>query len=158
MPKYCNVQIATRGLIPHIMKRGPIAAIMLDVETINQMIDDGIEVLSADGSPYKKKIQAAIDAALQTVEHTKVSEPITEVVEAKKGESSTPIELATDAEDDDESDDDGDDTTDVQNSTTNGQQHLSKSQRRKQRRAEEAARAAVQQADVKTETATEACC
>lgn len=45
-------QILTRGLIPGIMIRGPVANIELAFDTICELLDRGVDVRQEDGSPF----------------------------------------------------------------------------------------------------------
>lgn len=54
---YVKCQIATMGLIPKIHVRGPVANIELDVDTINELVDRGVIILFADGSPITRLVE-----------------------------------------------------------------------------------------------------
>lgn len=45
------------GLIPKIHVRGPVANIELDVDTINELVDRGVIILFADGSPITRLVE-----------------------------------------------------------------------------------------------------
>lgn len=47
-------QILTRGLIPGIMIRGPVANIELAFDTICELLDRGVDVRREDGSPFDR--------------------------------------------------------------------------------------------------------
>lgn len=47
-------QILTRGLIPGIMIRGPVANIELTFDTICDLLDRGVDIRREDGSPFDR--------------------------------------------------------------------------------------------------------
>lgn len=68
---YVKCQIATMGLIPKIHVRGPVANIELDVDTINELVDRGVIILFADGSPITRLVEK--DGKVTNVTDVKVA-------------------------------------------------------------------------------------
>lgn len=89
--EFMNVQIPYRGGIPILNRRGPIANLELDIETIKTLISYGIEILNPEnGKPvtFESENESAVT---QVVEE----QPVANVNEAPKPEETVPAATET---------------------------------------------------------------
>lgn len=93
---FMDVQVKTRGYIPMINRRGPITNITLDIDTINQLIADGVELCDPEtGDPICKVWVEETETTPVVKENTIETEETGVGVTADVSEEETPDEPVT---------------------------------------------------------------
>lgn len=87
--EFMNVQIPYRGGIPILNRRGPIANLELDIETIKTLISYGIEILNPENGKPVTFESAKEPVVAQVVEEQSVATTVNE--EAPKPEETAPV-------------------------------------------------------------------
>ena len=91
--EFMNVQIPYRGGIPILNRRGPIANLELDIETIKTLISYGIEILNPENGKPVTFESAKEPAVAQVVENQSVATTVKE--EAPKPEETASVTVET---------------------------------------------------------------